>query len=90
MIQAGIPQHRIETIIRNTENIAKWRQKMRCKTVVDEVGEYGSYPDLRSFDQRWAWIKIKGHVKALRRLGLVTEASDIPAGVRLLPQSSED
>lgn len=37
MIKAGIPEYEIETIIRNTENIARWRQKRQADDITADL-----------------------------------------------------
>ncbi len=75
-IESKILDWQYAMILQNQLNIASWRRKMTCLKAVESVGEYGSYPDLRTPQQRVLWLRIRIQVKAIRALFLLEEGPD--------------
>lgn len=76
-MSAEILDWQYATIHQNQVNVASWRRKMRCLEAVESVGEYDSYPDLRTPLQRALWLSIRIQVKAIRELFLLEKDRDI-------------
>ncbi len=76
-MEAKILDWQYATLVQNQQNTARWRRRMRCLEAVESVGEYGSYPDLRTPEQRALWLRICIQVKAIRALFRLEKDHDI-------------